>query len=130
MSYVDRAPDVSTRLIRAVGKVLGAFCLALACLLIAASVPARSVEYIVFESTPRDQFAHRAALKSMNDEVGCELWGKPVEREGRPALRFRFPALGSESDADFVDCIRRAMPPGYSIEKASWFTSKLHEWLP
>jgi hypothetical protein len=110
--------------------LLGAICLALAGLLIAASVPAQSAEYTVFNSTATDQFVHRAALKSMNDKVGCELWGKPVERDGRPALRFRFPALGSESDADFVDCIRRAMPPGYSIEKASWFKSKLHEWLP
>jgi len=130
LNYADRPSEFPTRIQPSLGKIFGALGFALIGLFVAWSVPARSAEYLVFNPVATDRSVDQAALKGLNDRVGCELAGKPVQHEGKAALRFRFPAIDPASDASFVDCIRRAMPPGYTMQKASWLTAKRHEWLP
>ena len=130
MSYVERRSSIPIRLFWAVGIVLGLMWAAYLALLLVLWFQVRTVEYVVFaDQSSFNNAAQLAALSAMNSRVHCELWGRPVERGGKPALRFRFPA-DPDLEEDVLRCIRRAAPKGYKIEKASWLETKLHAPKP
>jgi hypothetical protein len=79
----------------------------------------RTVEYLMVPNP--------AGVSKGTPNVGCELYGKEIRRNGERAILFRFRA-DSESERYLVDCIKRSMPRGSRLERTSWFQAELHEW--
>lgn len=124
MSYGPSERTLANQLFVSVGHLLAVLLALVVALFAYMWAVTGSVEYHVRPVGQSPFLKQLEQIEALNNRVGCELWGRPVRDAGGWYAQFRFPA---QVEDDLTACLASASKQEFSIEKASWFQTKVHE---